>query len=438
MPDRPEEQLRALAGAYRPSVNVAQAPHPLLVLPFLAAGWISLVVAGLLSVRFAPLLAQRSFAAFPVLGLVHLVTLGFLTTTILGTLHQWIPVVFDVQALDPKLASRQALIWGGGLLIFLLGWFVGDVGMVAAGGGIAALGLLLFTVLASERLAKSTRPRDTIFWTVSGALLALNLVWALGLGMALSWNGASIGLPQPEVLAVHLATALVVWMGLLMMGVELKLVPMFAMASLQNLRVGGPPTLAVAGYTAFLLSPWWNALSALAAVFWLAAALWALGQVGWSLRYGKAPRPKDRVFVPVVLAWLLWAAAAWASLGSGWLTVLLALGGAGLFILGYQSRILPFVIALYISRRLPGPAAKAFFLARSLHTGWGPPAVSLAWLLALAGFGLGIGQHQASYVAAAGALVVATMALHLLALAYGVGTGYRRHRPSPEGTAPSS
>lgn len=438
MSDRPEEQLRALAGAYRPSVNVAQAPHPLLVLPFLAAGWVSLVLAGLLSVRFAPLLAQRSFSALPVLGLVHLMTLGFLTTTILGTLQQWIPVVFDVPALDPKVSSRQALIWGGGLVIFLLGWFVKDVGMVAAGGGIAALGLLLFTILASARMAKSARPRDTIFWTVSGALFALNLVWALGLGMALSWNGAAIGLLPPEVLALHLATALVAWMGLLVMGVELKLVPMFAMASLQNLRVGGPPTLALAGYLSFWFIPWSKDFSTLAAAFWLAAALWALAQVGWSLRYGKAPRPKDRVFVPVVLAWLLWAAAAWASPGPGWLAVLLALGGAGLFILGYQSRILPFVVALHIARRLPGPAAKAFFLARSLHTGWGPPAVTLSWLLAVAGFGLGIGQEKASYVAAAGTLVVATMALHLLALAYGVGAGYRRHRSSPAGTAPSS
>ncbi|MCL6564221.1 MAG: hypothetical protein K6U87_14565, partial [Firmicutes bacterium] len=284
MSDRPEEQLRALAGAYRPSVNVAQAPHPLLVLPFLAAGWVSLVLAGLLSVRFAPLLAQRSFSALPVLGLVHLMTLGFLTTTILGTLQQWIPVVFDVPALDPKVSSRQALIWGGGLVIFLLGWFVKDVGMVAAGGGIAALGLLLFTILASARMAKSARPRDTIFWTVSGALFALNLVWALGLGMALSWNGAAIGLLPPEVLALHLATALVAWMGLLVMGVELKLVPMFAMASLQNLRVGGPPTLALAGYLSFWFIPWSKDFSTLAAAFWLAAALWALAQVGWSLR----------------------------------------------------------------------------------------------------------------------------------------------------------
>ncbi|MCL6564268.1 MAG: hypothetical protein K6U87_14800, partial [Firmicutes bacterium] len=62
----------------------------------------------------------------------------------------------------------------------------------------------------------------------------------------------------------------------------------------------------------------------------------------------------------------------------------------------------------------------------------------LSWLLAVAGFGLGIGQEKASYVAAAGTLVVATMALHLLALAYGVGAGYRRHRSSPAGTAPSS
>ncbi|MBX5466148.1 MAG: hypothetical protein K6U14_01455 [Firmicutes bacterium] len=399
-------------------MNVEQAPPAALVLGFSALGWCFLAAVGVGVARLSGALAAHQFAAFGVLGVVHLFTLGFLTTSMMGTLYQWIPVVFDVPAVPAHLAVRQAAIWLGGVGVFVAGWFSGSVALVAAGGGVAALALLLFTLLVSERMAKSARRRDTIFWTVSASLVGLNLTWVLGLGMALSWNTPAVGGFVPFWLPLHLATALVGWVGFLVLGVELKLVPMFAMASLAGVMTGGPPALAGLGYLLFGLKPWLGASTGFfAAAAWLGAAVWALGQVFLAITRSRAPGRPDPVFVATVSGWLLWVAAAALSAEAGWAAVALAMAGAGLFLLGYQSRILPFVVALAISRRLPGPAVKAFYLARGLQPVWAPPMAAALWLAMVLGVTSGVESGQAWQVRLGAAFLEAAVVVHVVSLA---------------------
>lgn len=395
---RPPE-LDNLSRSYRPSVNVARAPEASVPLPFMVAGWGWLLwaIGELLASRAS--LANGVWSAPSVIAAVHGVTLGFLTMTMTGFLYQWLPVVFDVPALPRWFSWSEGGVYLVGLGLFIDGWLAGQMPRVAVGGGLLGAALLAFAIGAMSRVVRSGRARDTVTAAVFLALLGLTATWVLGFWMAASLAAGRDGAGW---LGLHIAVALVAWMATLVSGVQLKLVPMFAMSRVEGRFTALPAALLWAGLG--LDATRFHETTDAAAMLWLAAAIFAAAQVITIRRRGRAPEP-DTVFTTILAGWVLWAIAALLYLVAPPLAVVAGLTGGTVMVLGYQARLVPFMTALAVARPLPGPPQKAFFLARSMNSRLAPRIISLAVPLGALMLVAAPVLHQALWVAG-GAIVL--------------------------------
>lgn len=304
--------------------------------PFILAAMLSLPAAMLWAALRPELLLQFFYAAES-LALVHLLTLGFLTSIMMGVLLRVAPLALGTAQRSPWLARAQAALF-----------LVGAAGMVAhfaldrrpglAWSALLVLAASLLQVANHAAVFARAARGDLAAAHVAAALLHLVLAASLGGAYASlrAW-GQGFGTAEVPVLArlgAHVLLAAGGWVGTLILGLQLKLLPDSA----------APPALG-----------------------WLRLALWQGGVLGGATcLLGGLPG------LPLALGALLLAAllhlarplARWRSqLGSaGDLAALLALVSA-------------LVAALLASLDLP---ADGGLRLRLLHA---------AGLLALAGFG---------------------------------------------------
>ena len=421
----PPPDLESLGRRYRPSVNIARAPAAGVPLPFMLAGWGFLIWAAWELAASRTLLVERAFGAPTVIAAVHGVTLGFLTMTMTGFLYQWIPVVFDVPALPRWFSWTEGAVYSLGLVVFLDGWLTGVLWRLAIGGILLSLALIAFAAGSALRVAQSRRPRDTVTAAVVLALCGLTATWVMGLIMA---TNLAAGREASGWLALHIVIALAAWVATLVSGVQLKLVPMFSMSRVEGRLTALPLVLLWLGVGAAAAGHWFFVPGMVtAAVLWLLAAALALVLVTRIRRQGKAPEP-DSVFVTILSGWGLWVLAALLLLFSPPLAVIAALGGGIVMVLGYQARLAPFMVALSVARRMPGPPQKAFFMARAMNSQNGPRLIGLAMPLAVLFLLAAMVQHQAAEVLAGTVLVMAAWAASTGAMAAAI-IRSGRHRP---------
>lgn len=363
---------------YKPSVNIEQAPRMLFPFLHLSTAYGFLMATAVVLLMDGQDLARGLYGSPQVIVMVHLFTLGFLSMTAMGILHQWVPVVFDTTAARGRRVVTTFILYLLGILIFAWGLAQSEFVVLGMGGTLLAVGIVVWTVGVWGQLNRSKKPRDVVFRGIQGALLGFNVVWLLGLFMAFSFFG---WWPAHQVLRVHIATALAGWMGILILTVQQKLNPMFAMSKAEGVNQGIPVVIVAGGVVATWVS-WFSSM-----VWWrIGVGLWVIGLVIMilgSLRIvSRRNTPTlDRVFIGVGAAWCLLLVAA---VGAFWLSpvsVIFAFWGMLTLILSYQARIIPFVVAVAVSRRLPGPIYKAFFLASAMHSKSQPVIVAvLGWI----------------------------------------------------------
>ena len=191
--------------------------------------------AGLVAV--APALAAGAFLSPRVVAVTHLFTLGWITTSILGALYQFLPV-----ALGASIRSEGAahVTWalhvvGLGALVTSL-WTGGSAGTVL-GAGLVAAALLLFAVNLAATLRRA-EARNLTWWALAAAdvflVVTLLLGWAMAGHLRWEWLGGN----RILALGVHLHVALLGWVGLVVVGVAHRLLPMFLLSHGAGERAG--------------------------------------------------------------------------------------------------------------------------------------------------------------------------------------------------------
>lgn len=411
---------------YKPSVNIDQAPRMLFPLLHLGTAYGFLMAAAVVLMVYGQDLARGIYSSPVVILMVHFFTLGFLSMTAMGILHQWVPVVFDTAAAPGYRVFTAFILYLLGILVFAWGLAESEFIVLGVGGTLLAVGIVVWTVGVWGQLNRSKKPRDVVFRGIQGALLGFNVVWLLGIFMVFSFLG---WWPAHQVLRVHIATALAGWMGILILTVQQKLNPMFAMSKAEGINQGIPVYIVAAG----VLATWVSFLTSM--VWWrIGVGLWVIALVIMilgSLRIvaqGKTPT-LDRVFIGVGAAWCLMLAAAVSAFWLSPLAVIFAFWGMLTLILSYQARIIPFVVAVAVARRLPGPIYKAFFMAGAMHSKNQPVAVgAMGWI----GAGLMIVGRitmGANWDRAAGLVVLVLVVAQLTAMGLAMARG-RTHRPA--------
>ena len=384
------------------------------------------------------------------IALVHLVTLGWVTSSILGALYIVGPLTFRItlpgSARDIVAFAAWAIAVTGVVSHFWLGTFSG----VAWAGALAAGAMAFVGVRVLRRLPAAPVPLEARLPVI---LAIVNMMAAALLGVALGVNKTRPFLPVSQLDAViaHAHLAGLGWGAMMVMGAGYRLLPMMLPSAAP--RGAGP----LAATVLTQLGAWTIAGARLSgarpAVSLLGAALAVGGvsaflvQVLWMLRHPRPaptaqPRPDPGVAHALsALAWLavataigLWLAVAPASeatlAGAMAYGVLALVGFLAQMIAGVAARLLPLYAWLWgfydrEHRESPPPLHGA--LSRPMQMA----AVAL-WAAGVPALAFGLAGDRLRWISTA----AATLAVAVVLGGVNLGVGIRRlwaREPGPRG-----
>jgi hypothetical protein len=194
---------------------------------FILGGVVSLVAAAIALVRWRSLLLEY-FYFTPLLSLTHLVTLGFLSSLMMGMLYRLSPMLLGVEARSRRLASLQ-------LLLFLVGawgmishfWMAEWTGMSWSAGLVWAASVAqLWNFRGLFRPSrKPPWPRRFVASSLVHFFLAASLGVVLGILKAYGLRPSFLAERHLANVFAHAHLAGVGWVLAMIFGFQLKLVP---------------------------------------------------------------------------------------------------------------------------------------------------------------------------------------------------------------------
>ncbi len=444
MPNGPSQPGRRSGRWQMGKPSTGAAPALTIPLRFLVVGWVSALVGFSLAAANAPALAHAHFSQPAVLATVHTFTLGFLTSTVMGMLYQWVPVITGRPLASPALAGGHFVAWVLALLCFIAGLGEANSLLMAVGGSLLAVGAGLFLAVMAATIRGSDRALLPLLFVKAGLMyFALTVV----LGLVLDAGLVHFARVSPSrLLALHIVVAVAGWLGLTLWGVSYRLFPMFVVSRVKPQRAGA---VLVAMNAAILLA----AVGILGVSLALAAAVvLGLGATGmflsdraadWRTHRARRPDPGIRL---VQLAGILLVLVALTGLQSllyphprGLAAALpaLVLGVFLAAILGFGQRIWPFMVWTATAR---GRDARTLPHLEEL---WPSEASRVSPWLTAGGVGLlaaGLGLALAPVIQAGVVVLAAVQSwVGVMGVRMIVVARHRRHLPgSRRGRPPSS
>ncbi len=211
-----------------PSRAGAGAPAATLPLRYMVAAALAFVLAAAGTVWLAGPLSGHYYQP-RVVALVHTVTLGWITLTIMGATYQLIPVVLERPIWSERLARWQFVILAAGIPGMIAHFYIGTWPGLALAAAVVGLGVAchLVNALATLFAVKA--------WSFTARLLVVALV-GLALtvlfGLTLAADRIWTFLPGSffPTLHAHFHLALLGWVAPMVMGVAARVYPMFLLA----------------------------------------------------------------------------------------------------------------------------------------------------------------------------------------------------------------
>ena len=366
-----------------PSINV-----PLRF--FLTAPWFGILAALLLLFGGPGLWTSHWNPAL--IGLTHLLTLGFMTMTMLGALFQLLPVLSGVQIPGGgSLAGAVHVLMVAGVLCLSAGFVAGEYFLLGVAVVLLAMALVGFAVAIGSKLVANIAGGDSIR-AIRLAVAALVVTIGLGFYRALGYLyplESTLNLTM-----LHVSWALLGWVLILIMGISFQVIPMFQVTPDYPpvlTRFIPPVIFASLLLLAFVQLP--AAVTVLVIVIGVAVLVYA----GFSLRLMQQRKRRLMdvsvrfwqlgfacLLVAVPLFWLVFllpgmaAAAVAPERGMMLVAVLMVPGFACSIIMGMLQKIVPFLAFLHLQRHCAGNI-RAIRSLPNMH-GFISPVRSL-WLL---------------------------------------------------------
>lgn len=353
----------AIAG--RPAV-AGTAPPPPFALPgaHFAVALVFFAAAGVALVANAGLVTRGVVLAPRVVGTVHLLTLGWITTSILAALYQFLPVALERGIASQRAAWLTFALYVPGLAGFVAWNFTGADALLLPSALAMATGILLFALNLGATLVAAQR-HDLTWWALAAAALFLSVTVALGLTLALNLRSDLLGSARVGVLATHVYVALVGWVFLVVIGVAERLLPMFLLSrggTSLPARVALACTVAGSALVALLhhVIPmrFWPTAAGLIVV---GAGTWIRHAVGFFRRRvrrrldaGMALAAAGMLHLGAAVALGLPMSAGYAPFRLVVVQVALLLLGFTLFVAGHHLKIVPFLVWYHRCAVRPG------------------------------------------------------------------------------------
>jgi len=246
-------------------------PSVLLPLRFMVTGVLALCIGAVVMFLRPDLLATYHYNQY-VIGVTHLLVLGWLLTIVMGAMYQLVPVALETRLYSERLARWQFLfhvIGFAGMVWMFWTWNMKQVGHF---GCVLGVGVGLFVYNLARTLARVPR-WNVIASAVAAALVWLSLAILAGLTIAAgkctydsattatasgalgallrglrSAAGFAARFDQIGAMHAHAHLGVVGVFLMLIVGISYKLVPMFTLSELRSRwRAGGSLVLLNAG-----------------------------------------------------------------------------------------------------------------------------------------------------------------------------------------------
>jgi hypothetical protein len=418
------------AGAVRVAVGPPTVPPAAVPLTFLTAAAVGLTGFGVAFVSVAPT-AVVSPSTPKVVAAVHLCMLAFLSTAVLGAMHQFAPVISARALRSSRVAYATAALFVPSVWLLAWGFATGHPGVVSACGAGAFVGIALAVWNLSGPLAAHGKGTPVLGLRIALGFLVLTA--AFGVTYAFDREAFWFDLLPRRVLA-HAHLGLLGWLGVAYVAVAEKLWPMFLLAHRPSTG-SGDWAVRLLPTGALLLAVGLLVPSKVVAVAGgiivgagVAAHLVSLASVIHSRR-----RPLEllHAFVlasacSLVVAAVAGALAGLASVGVEWrirltsIEVMALAGWLTLAIVGHAHKIVPFIAWSRLRARgvTTGPDGAPLLFAHLFHH----PSARFAFVLAVTGVAaalVGLAAAIPNVVRVGGVSLAATGALVLTNLASG-------------------
>jgi hypothetical protein len=410
------------AGAIGAGGAAGKAPPALLPGEHFAAALLFLLLGAAGVATHAADLAGGLFLTPRVAALTHLFTLGWITTSIMGALYQFLPVALDRPIRSVRLAHITFALYVPGLLLFIAGVGLVRHPLLLGGAAVMGIGTLLFIANLGATLRSAVR-RDLTWWALALATFYLFVTLALGLALTGNLRWGYLGGGRISSLGVHVHVALAGWVLLVMIGVGHRLLPMFLLShgagdrfakAAVALVAAGAGVLALLHHAPRPISYWLPAIliAAGCAAFLLQARAW------YATRHRPALDPGMRLAaaalcllalamvlaVPVIIG---------ADRGNGAVAYVAAvILAVSLFVVAHYYRIVPFLVWYHrfgpLAGRRPVPQVHDLYSRRLAAAASAALAAGAAGLVLAIAAGAAGPARAAALLFAGGTAITAT------------------------------
>lgn len=202
------------------------APSPSLVVPHFLLGGFTLLIIAILIVFYPEAFIGHYFNP-KLLGITHLLVLGWITMVIFGALYQVIPVILEVKLYSERLGFVSLVLLVSGSLLLALAFWRFELGLLLyVAASLVTLAAILFAInifVTSSRSVKRSIERDLILTSILWLLFTVLAGGVLGLNLTMAF----LATPHLELLKMHAHAGIAGWFLQLIMGVGSRLLPMF-------------------------------------------------------------------------------------------------------------------------------------------------------------------------------------------------------------------
>lgn len=214
--------------------NPFTGPSVWLPLRYLIAGQIALHLALVLALVHAEELLDFYYQGH-LLAITHLITLGWITTTIMGASFLVVPLVFSAPLYSERLGRWQFPLLAIGIAVMVVHFWTGQHRGLATGAALVLIATLLFLVNLSLTLNRIPR-KDVATPYLVAALACLAATAVLGTLMALDKVFDFLGGQVLATIQGHAHLAALGWVSLMILGVGHKMIPLLTASTMEEER----------------------------------------------------------------------------------------------------------------------------------------------------------------------------------------------------------